>query len=134
MPSSTGRALFILQRACKTYCQFADSQARHLDTINARRYYLLVIRSFASRETERLFRRHSSRKLPHDIQHRARVKLEILDAAERLSDLRIPPSNRLEKFSGERDGQHSIRINDQWRICFVWHEGDAYQVEIIDYH
>jgi toxin HigB-1 len=62
------------------------------------------------------------------------VKLEILDAAERLSDLRIPPSNHLEKLSGERDGQHSIRINDQWRICFVWYEGDAYQVEIVDYH
>jgi toxin HigB-1 len=93
-----------------------------------------MIRSFAARETERLFRRQVSRRLPHDIQHRARLKLEILDAAEHLSDLQIPPSNRLEKLSGERDGQHSIRINDQWRICFVWREGDAYQVEIVDYH
>jgi proteic killer suppression protein len=105
-----------------------------IDTVNARRYHLSVIRSFASRETERLFRRQFSRKLPHDIQHRARVKLELLDAAERLSDLRIPPSNRLEKLYGDREGQHSIRINDQWRICFVWHERDAYQVEIADYH
>lgn len=93
-----------------------------------------MIRSFASKETERLFRRQLSKKLPQDIQHRARVKLEILDAAESLEDLRIPPSNRLEKLSGNRKGQHSIRINDQWRICFEWHEGDVYQVEITDYH
>lgn len=93
-----------------------------------------MIRSFASRETERLFQRRFSRKLPHDIQRRARVKLEILDAAERLDDLRIPPSNNLEKLSGDREGQHSIRINDQWRICFEWRDGDAYRVEIVDYH
>jgi proteic killer suppression protein len=105
-----------------------------VDTINAPRYYLSMIRSFAARETERLFRRQLPRKLPHDIQRRARVKLEILDAAESLEDLRIPPSNRLEKLSGDRDDQHSIRINNQWRICFEWREGDAYQVEIVDYH
>jgi proteic killer suppression protein len=93
-----------------------------------------VIRSFASRETERLFRRQFSRKLPPDIQRRARVKLEILDAAEKLEDLRIPPSNHLEKLSGDREGQHSIRINSQWRICFEWFEGDIYDVEIVDYH
>lgn len=93
-----------------------------------------MIRSFASRETERLFQRQFSRKLPHDIQRRARVKLEVLDAAEQLDDLRIPPSNNLEKLSGDRENQHSIRINDQWRICFEWREGDAYQVEIVDYH
>jgi toxin HigB-1 len=62
------------------------------------------------------------------------MKLEILDAAERLQDLRIPPSNRLEKLSGDKQGQYSIRINDQWRICFEWEEGDAYNVEIVDYH
>jgi proteic killer suppression protein len=72
--------------------------------------------------------------LPHDIQRKARVKLEILDAAERLEDLRIPPSNRLEKLSGDRQGQYSIRINDQWRICFEWGDGDAYNVEVVDYH
>lgn len=93
-----------------------------------------MIRSFASKETERLFRRQFSRKLPHDIQRRARVKLEILDAAEKLEDLQIPPANHLEKLSGDRKGQHSIRINDQWRLCFQWHEGDAYEVEIVDYH
>jgi proteic killer suppression protein len=93
-----------------------------------------VIRSFASRETERLFRRQYSRRLPPTIQRRARVKLEILDAAEKLEDLRIPPSNHLERLSGDREGQHSIRINLQWRICFEWFEGDAYDVEIVDYH
>lgn len=93
-----------------------------------------MIRSFASREAERLFQRRFSRKLPHDIQHRARVKLEILDAAERIEDLRIPPSNRLERLTGTREGQYSIRINDQWRICFRWHAGDAFDVEIVDYH
>jgi toxin HigB-1 len=93
-----------------------------------------MIRSFASKETERLFRRQFSRKLPQDVQRRARIKLEILDAAESLEDLRIPPSNRLEKLSGDRNGQHSIRINDQWRLCFEWRDGDAYDVEIADYH
>jgi proteic killer suppression protein len=93
-----------------------------------------MIRSFVSRETEKLFRRQFSKKLPHDIQRRARIKLEILDAVERVDDLRIPPSNRLEKLSGDREGQYSIRINEQWRICFEWYNGDAYQVEIVDYH
>ena len=64
----------------------------------------------------------------------ARIKLEMLDAAEALQDLRVPPSNRLEKLTGDRQGQHSIRINDQLRICFVWQDGDAYRVEIVDYH
>ncbi|MFQ5420071.1 MAG: type II toxin-antitoxin system RelE/ParE family toxin [Anaerolineae bacterium] len=93
-----------------------------------------MIRSFASKETERLFQRQFSKKLPQDIQRRTRVKLEILDAADRLEDLRIPPSNHLEKLSGDRKGQHSIRINDQWRLCFSWHDGGAYDVEIADYH
>jgi proteic killer suppression protein len=95
---------------------------------------LSMIRSFASRETEKLFRRQFSRKLPHDIQRPARVKLEILDAAEKLEDLRIPPSNHLEKLSGDRADQYSIRINDQWRVCFEWRSGDAYEVEVVDYH
>ncbi len=95
---------------------------------------LSMIRSFASKETEKIFGRRFSRKLPHDIQRRARIKLEILDAAERLEDLRIPPSNYLEKLSGDREGQHSIRINKQWRICFEWRDGDAYNVEVTDYH
>lgn len=93
-----------------------------------------MIRSFRCKETEKLFGRVFSRKLPHDVQKVARRKLEILDAAETLEDLRIPPANRLEKLHGKRAGQHSIRINDQWRLCFVWRESNAYDVEIVDYH
>jgi len=98
------------------------------------RYYSGVIRSFASKETERLFNRQFSRKLPPEIQRRARIKLEILEAAESLEDLRLPPSNRLERLSGDRVDQYSIRINAQWRICFTWQEHDAFDVEIVDYH
>ena len=93
-----------------------------------------MIKSFADQETKKIFDRHFSRQLPPDIQRRARVKLEILDAAEQIEDLRIPPSNRLEQLSGNRRGQHSIRINRQWRICFEWRENHAYEVEIVDYH
>jgi len=93
-----------------------------------------MIKTFACGETEKIFDRQVSRKLPYNIQHVARRKLEILDAAESLRDLRIPPSNRLEKLSGERKNQYSIRINDQWRICFEWQSGDAFRVGITDYH
>jgi proteic killer suppression protein len=93
-----------------------------------------VIKTFADKETENLFGRKFSKKLPHDIQHIARIKLEILDAAEGLQDLRVPPGNRLEKLSGTREGQYSIRINDQWRICFVWQQENVYDVEIVNYH
>ena len=93
-----------------------------------------MVKSFASKETEKLFNREISRKFTRGIQQIARRKLEILDATEVLQDLRIPPSNHLEKLSGDRKGQHSIRINKQWRICFKWRDGDAYSVEIVDYH
>ncbi len=93
-----------------------------------------MIKTFASKEAEKLFQREASRVLPADIQHRARFKLEILDAAEKLDDLRVPPGNRLEKLSGNREGQYSIRINQQWRLCFRWKNGDCYDVEIVDYH
>jgi len=93
-----------------------------------------MIKSFASKETEKLFNREISRKFQQSIQQIARRKLEILDATEVLQDLRIPPSNHLEKLSGDRKGQYSIRINKQWRICFEWRDGDAYNVEIVDYH
>jgi len=93
-----------------------------------------MIKSFADKETEKVFHRQFSRKLPADIQRMARRKLEMLEAAEQLSDLRIPPANRLEKLAGDRVGQYSIRINQQWRICFEWREKDAYEVEIVDYH
>ena len=93
-----------------------------------------MIRSFGDRETERVFLRQPSRRLPIDVQRVALRKLAMLDAAESLQDLRVPPGNRLEKLSGNREGQHSIRINDQWRICLRWDRGDAYDVEITDYH
>jgi proteic killer suppression protein len=94
----------------------------------------MVIRSFRCRDTERIFRRQFTRKFPRDIQQRAFMKLNAIDAAARLQDLRLPPSNRLETLKGGRKGQHSIRINDQWRICFVWQRCDAEHVEIVDYH
>lgn len=93
-----------------------------------------MIRSFRDKETQRLFEREGSRKLPENIQKSALQKLVILDAAESLQDLRLPPGNRLEKLSGDREGQHSIRINDQWRICFRWNGSEAHDVEITDYH
>jgi len=93
-----------------------------------------VIKSFKDVETERIFRRLRSRKLPPDIQQVALRKLRMLDNAMTINDVRILPANRLERLSEDREGQHSIRINDQWRICFVWNEGNAYQVEITDYH
>ena len=93
-----------------------------------------MINTFRDRETESIFNRIFSRKLPQNIQHLARRKLIILDAATELNILRVPPGNRLEALKGDRKGQHSIRINDQWRICFKWKDGDAYDVEIADYH
>ena len=105
-----------------------------LDVINGRRYYWAVIRSFRDTETERVFGRVFSRKLPQSIQRGALRKLLVLDAAEALEDLRVPPGKRLESMSGDREGQHSIRINDQWRICFRWEDGGARDVEIVDYH
>ncbi len=92
-----------------------------------------MIKTFKDKETEKIFHRTFSRKLPHKIQNLAMRKLWILDAATDLNSLRVPPSNHLEALHGDRKGQHSIRINKQWRICFKWHEGDAYDVEITDY-
>ncbi len=99
-----------------------------------RRYNSSVIRSFKSKETERILNRERSRKLPLDIQQVALRKLRMLNRAVTLQDLRVPPANRLEKLSGRRAGQYSIRVNDQWRICFEWVEGNADNVEIVDYH
>ncbi|MBW7959688.1 MAG: type II toxin-antitoxin system RelE/ParE family toxin [Candidatus Promineofilum sp.] len=93
-----------------------------------------MIRGFRDKETEKIFNRMLSRKLPTDIQQVALRKLRMLHRSQSLHDLRIPPANRLEKLSGNRVGQHSIRINEQWRICFVWRDGDAHDVEIVDYH
>ena len=93
-----------------------------------------MIRSFKSQEAEKLFSRERSKKLPGDIQRVALRKLRMLHRSRSLSDLRVPPANRLERLKGSREGQHSIRINDQWRICFRWDRGDAFDVEIVDYH
>jgi len=93
-----------------------------------------MIKSFRCRETEKLFKREPVLKFSADMQRGALRRLMLLDAAERLEDLRKPPGNRLEKLFGNRQGQYSIRINDQWRICFRWQQGDAYDVEIVDYH
>jgi len=93
-----------------------------------------VIRSFRGRDTEELYDRGRPRRLPVSILRTALRKLAMLNAATTLADLRAPPGNRLEKLAGDRQGQYSIRINDQWRVCFVWLEGDAYEVEITDYH
>ena len=93
-----------------------------------------MIRSFADKRTAALFAGHVVKGLPTQIQQRARARLLALDAAATLDDLRIPPGNRLEALKGNRKGQHSIRVNNQWRICFVWRAGNAWNVEIVDYH
>jgi proteic killer suppression protein len=93
-----------------------------------------MIKTFRNKETEQLFSRHFSRRFPPSLHRVAWKKLAILEAAEQLDDLRVPPGNRLEKLFGTREGEYSIRINDQFRICFRWRKGNAYDVEITDYH
>jgi toxin HigB-1 len=93
-----------------------------------------VIKSCKDRETQQIFTRQRSLRLPPDIQQVALRKLRMLNNAHVLNDLRVPPANRLEKLAGDRAGQYSIRINDRWRVCFAWRDGDAYDVEIVDYH
>jgi proteic killer suppression protein len=93
-----------------------------------------VIKDFADKDTERLWNRDRVRSFPPDLFRVMLRKLGHVDAAVRLEDLRLPPGNRLEKLKGDRDGQHSIRVNDQWRVCFRWAGSDAYDVEIVDYH
>jgi proteic killer suppression protein len=93
-----------------------------------------MIAGFRDRETETIWAGQRSRRLPAGIQNVALRKLRLLNNAQRLEDLRLPPANRLEALKGNRSEQHSIRINDQWRICFIWRDGHAHQVEIVDYH
>jgi toxin HigB-1 len=93
-----------------------------------------MIRSFADKRTAAIFLGHEVRNLPLDIQLRARAKLLAIDAAQRLDDLRNSPGNRLEALRADRAGQFSIRVNDRWRICLVWRDGDAWDVELVDYH
>jgi len=93
-----------------------------------------MIKSFAEKETESFYLTGKSRRFPPDILKRAIMRLIQLNAATVLEDLKVPPSNKLEALKSDREGQHSIRINDQWRVCFMWENGDAYGVEITDYH
>jgi len=93
-----------------------------------------MIKSFNSKETEKIWEGNFSKEYPNDIQNIARKKLRMLNNSFDLSDLKIPPSNRLEKLKGDREGQYSVRINNRWRICFIWKNNDCYNVEITDYH
>ena len=93
-----------------------------------------MIKTFGDEETEKVFHRQVSLKLPPDIQQIALRKLRMINNAFTMADLRVPPANHLEKLTGDRAGQYSIRINDQWRICFEWRNNTAYNVEIADYH
>ena len=93
-----------------------------------------MIKSFADKQTALVFLGKVAKRLPGNIQKRAKAQLNAIQAASDIEDLRVPPGNRLEKLSGNRVGQHSIRINQQWRICFIWRNGEAYEVEICDYH
>jgi len=93
-----------------------------------------VIESFKDKDTAAVWTGRFSRHLPPDIQARALRKLQLIDAARKLDDLNVPPNNRLEALKGDRAGQHSIRINDQWRVCFTWRDSSALDVEIVDYH
>ena len=105
-----------------------------LDVYMHNRYNRDMIISFVDKETEKIYRQVFSKKLPHDIQRIALRKLIMLNNAKTLQDLRVPPANHFEKLSGDRDGQYSIRINDQYRICFCFEDGEAGCVEIVDYH
>ena len=97
-------------------------------------YHQRVIQDFRCKETEKIWKGKGSRRFPAGIQRVALRKLTQLSAAEKLDDMRVPPGNRLEALKGNRAGRHSIRINDQWRICFIWKDGHAHEVEIVDYH
>lgn len=93
-----------------------------------------MIRSFRDKATAALFMGRPPRRVPPELRKRAREKLDLIHSAQTLEDLRVPPANRLEPLSGNRVGQYSIRVNDQWRVCFRWEEGEAYDVELVDYH
>ena len=96
--------------------------------------FIIMIKYFSCKETEKIWNREFSTRFPKDIQQKARRKLSMLDAASALIDLKVPPSNRLEKLKGDRKGYYSIRINSQWRVCFYFKNGEASNVEIVDYH
>ncbi len=93
-----------------------------------------MIKSYRDRDTQAVAERRRVRRFSESLQRRAQIKLMLINNSKNLNDLRTPPGNRLEALSGDRAGQHSVRINDQWRVCFTWIDGDAYEVEIVDYH
>jgi proteic killer suppression protein len=105
-----------------------------IDDINVTRYYMMVIDSFKDKETEKIWNETYSKRFPRDIQRAGLRKLILIHRSKDLNDMRVPPGNRLEQLSGNRKGQYSIRINDQYRNCFRWENGSAIDVEITDYH
>ena len=118
--------------ACRITLRYAA--LRDLTKRNVCRYAWFVIKTFANKRTAAVFAGQAVRGLPMQIQRRARAKLLAIEAAAQLDDLRAPPGNRLEALRGDRRGRYSLRINDRWRICFVWRDGEAWEVEIVDYH
>ena len=104
------------------------------DNCHVTHYNTIVIKTFSNKETQRLFIKGTSKRLPHDLIKMALRRLEYIHLATTINDLKVPPSNRLHALTGDRQGQYSISINDQWRICFHFIDGDAYNVEITDYH
>ena len=121
----------------KIFCLLGNiwqKQVFLLDVIISNPYYIIVILSFKCKETEKIWNQERSLRFPVSIQRIALRKLFMLHRAKELQDLRIPPANRLERLKGARIGQYSIRINDQWRICFIWNNANASDVEIVDYH
>jgi proteic killer suppression protein len=111
-----------------------EAAAKDVDVRTALRYVRAVIRSFADERTAAVFSGQAVKGVDSRVQGRAKAKLQMLDAARNLIDLRLPPGNRLEALKGDRMGQHGLRVNDRWRICFVWRAGEAWDVEIVDYH
>ena len=133
---SSLEAHFYHQNCCAKKAKGAGLAFRSIAIANiiASRYYRAVIKSFANRNTQKLFNGEAVPRLPPEIRERARLRLAQLNVASTLEFMMIPPSNRLEALKGDRKGQHSVRINQQWRICFRWSDGNAFDVEITDYH
>ena len=129
-PTGPGRE----QRRSETPRCYKMKREFHLDKYHVTRYTWSVIKTFADKETQRIYRTGESMRLPVDLVRRAIRRLEYIDLANTLNDLRVPRGNRLHRLKRDRKGQHAIAINEQWRICFRFVDGDAYDVEITDYH
>jgi proteic killer suppression protein len=124
----------MLPHAVRVNAGLSEPLRGNLGRYNATRYTDVMIVSCRDRDTETVWAGRRARRLPSDVQDVALRKLRLINNARRIDDLKVPPGNRLEALKGSRAGQHSIRINDQWRICFVWRDGHAHEVEIVDYH